>query len=201
MIESKNDSDKHSAVVIGISGGSGSGKSTVAKSIESKISTIDVVSICLDRFFVPVDEIPKYYSHYLGKEQPNFNRPESLDFVGMIEFCRGLSGFDLVILEGHFALYRQGMRDLMDIKCFITIDIEEMLHRRTVRNVAENYGGGKENILNYNRECVLPMYDEYILPTKAFADVLIPNSSADTCERDGILESLCQRILTMHLNH
>jgi uridine kinase len=87
------------------------------------------------------------------------------------------------------------MRDLMDIKCFITIAVQEMLERRTVRNLAANYGGDRDNILNYNKECVLPMYNEYILPTKQYADVLIPNSSTDTRERDTNVELLCLAIL------
>jgi len=186
---------KKGQIVLGIAGGSGCGKSTIAKTIMERLNEISVNHVGLDRFFIPVDEMPKYYSHYLGQEQPNFNRPEALDFASMIDFCRNISGFDLVILEGHFALYRQEMRDLMDIKCYVTIDVQEMLERRTVRNLAANYGGDRDNILNYNKECVLPMYYEYILPTKQYADLLIPNSSGDTRERDAHVESLCLAIL------
>jgi uridine kinase len=185
---------KNDQIVLGIAGGSGCGKSTIAKAIVKRLNEIRVHHVGLDRFFLPVDEMPKYYSHYLGQEQPNFNRPESLDFASMIDFCRQISGFDLVILEGHFALYRQEMRDLMDIKCFVTIALQEMLERRTRRNLAANYGGDRDNILNYNRECVVPMYHEYILPTKQYADVLIPNSNTDTRERDATVELLCLAI-------
>ena len=184
-------------IVLGIAGGSGCGKSTISKAIASKLgaSSIQVKCIGLDRFFLPINEMPKYYSHYLDKKEPNFNRPDSIDFDSMIDFCRNLTEFDFVILEGHFALYRQEIRDLMDIKCFIAIDVEEMLSRRTVRNLEANYGGDKENILNYNKECVLPMYNEHILPTKKYADLLIPNSTSDANEKEIIIELLCKKIL------
>lgn len=184
-----------SQIVLGIGGGSGSGKTTVAKLIAERLQDLESEQICLDRFFLPVDTLPKYYSEHHGSEQPNFNRPDSLDFTAMTAFCRTISGFDVVILEGHFALYRQEIRELMDVKCFVTIDVQEMLHRRTVRNLAANYGGSEENILHYNRECVLPMYNEHILPTAKYADILIPNSREDLSRRDEIIESLCKEIV------
>ncbi len=183
-----------SQIVLGLSGGSGSGKSTIAKAVASRLSHLEIERICLDRFFFPVDELPRYYSHYLGREQPNFNRPDSLDFDRMIDFCQNISGFDLVILEGHFALYRQEMREMMDIKCFVTIDVQEMLERRTRRNLAAHYGGDEDNILHYNQECVLPMYNKYILGTSRYADLLIPNSSGDVEARDALVEGLCREI-------
>jgi uridine kinase len=186
---------KNEQIVLGIAGGSGSGKSMIAKMMMGRLSEIKAEHICLDRFFLPVDDMPKYYSHYLNEEQPNFNRPDSIDFTRMINYCQSITGLDLVILEGHFALYREEIRNLMDIKTFVTIDIHEMLERRTRRNLEANYGGDRDNILNYNRECVLPMYYEHIIPTQKYADVLIPNSNADTCERDAIIELLCKTIL------
>ena len=180
--------------VLGITGGSGCGKSTISETIKSKLSGFRVNIVHLDTFFLPVDEMPKYFSKYLGKEQPNFNRPDSINFPSMIEFCRNLDDFDLHILEGHFALYKSEMRELMDLKCFITIDIQEMLERRTIRNLKANYGGDEENIHHYNQECILPMYKKYILPCRDYADILIPNSSNQLGERDLIIETLCTSI-------
>jgi uridine kinase len=139
-------------------------------------------------------EMPPYFSKYLGKDQPNFNHPEAIDFQRMLAFCRALDGNDLQILEGHFALYSGKLRELMDIKCFITIDLDEMLERRTIRNLKNHYGGNEANIRHYNMECVVPMYKEYILPCQDYADILIPNSSTDTAARDLVIEVLCASI-------
>ena len=148
----------------------------------------------LDKFFFPVADMPTYYSDYLGKDQPNYNSPDAMDFASMVEYCAKVTDYDIVILEGHFALYKQEMRDLMDIKCFIEIDEEEMLERRTVRNLRNNYGGDEANIRHYNRECVLPMYRKHILPTRNYADIIIPNSKNEMTKRDVIIECLCEEL-------
>ena len=184
------------AVILGIAGGSGAGKSTISQIIESELGALKVERICLDSFFLPFNKMPTYYSDYLGKEQPNFNRPDSIDFEGMIEFCQeAQTVFNLIILDGHLTLHHEEMRNLMHIKCFVTVDIEEMLERRTTRNLDANYGGSKHDILHYNKECVLPMYYQYILPTKKYADIRIPNSSKEHLERDVVIKQLCRDIL------
>ena len=106
------------------------------------------------------------------------------------------SGVLCIIFDGHFALSYAETRALMDIKCFVAIDIEEMLERRTTRNLAAGYGGDRENILAYNRECVVPRHEQFIQPTQRHADILIPNSLSDTPERDALIGMLCRKILS-----
>ena len=83
----------------------------------------------------------------------------------------------------------------MDVKCFVDIDLSEMLERRTRRNLVAGYGGSAENIWHYNRECVGPEYIRYLLPTRAYADIVIPNQRGMEAERDAILQTLCEAIL------
>jgi uridine kinase len=181
-------------IVMGITGGSGSGKSTIAEIVKRKLSELQVNIVHLDQFFIPVDEMPKYFSKYHGNYQPNFNRPEAINFQSMIAFCNVLENADLHILDGHFALYDPQMRELMDVKCFVSIDIDEMLKRRTIRNLKNSYGGSETNIRHYNKECVVPMYEEYILPCQEYADILISNSNTDIAERNLVIEALCASI-------
>ena len=184
-----------SQIIIGLAGGSGSGKSTVAHKIKAGLPGRKVEVIALDRFFKPEDEMPKYWSAYHGCARPHYNHPDSLKVDEMVAFCQQISGFDVALLDGHFCLYYPAMRRLMDVKCFVDVDLDEMLERRTARNLAEGYGGGAEVIWNYNRECVGPEYIRYLLPTRGYADIVIPNQRNKAAEQDDILRAICEVIL------
>ncbi len=187
-----------SPMMIGVAGGSGAGKTTISAILQEEMSPLKIERICLDRFFLAVDKLPTYYSNHLGQEQPNFNRPDSLDFEAVINCCQqSRSNCELIILDGHFALYREELRRLMHVKCFVVAGIQEMMERRTVRNLKAHYGGDRDNIFHYNRECVIPMYYEHILPTQKYADVLIPNGSAQGTRRAKAIRRLCEEILVL----
>ncbi len=183
---------------IGLAGGSGSGKSTVCELIRKGLHPCVTQIISLDRFFKPVDQLPKYYSHYHQDYQPDFNTPDSLVVERMVEYCRQVVVTGVVIFDGHFALYYPEMRELMDLKCFVAADLPEMLERRTARNLSAGYGGSRENILAYNQECVVPRHEQFIQPTQKFADVLIPNNRSDLTERDQLINILCLKIRLQH---
>lgn len=186
---------RYSQVMIGIAGGSGSGKTTVVEKIKAGLPGCSVERVGLDRFFKPEDDLPRYWSAYHQAEQPHFNHPDSLKVDEMVSFCENISGFNVVLLDGHFALYYSAMRQLMDVKCFVDIDLQEMLERRTQRNLAAGYGGSAVNIWHYNQECVGPEYIRHLLPTRGYADIVIPNQRAMAAGRDAILRSLCEAIL------
>jgi uridine kinase len=183
-----------SQIIIGLAGGSGSGKSTVAALIKAGLPGLNVAVFALDHFFKPEDEMPKYWSDYHGCARPHYNHPDSLKVDEMVAFCQHISGFEVALLDGHFCLYYPAMRQLMDVKCFVDVDLDEMLERRTARNLAGGYGGGEEVIRHYNRECVGPEYIKYLLPTREYADIVIPNQDARIGERDAILRKLCEAI-------
>jgi uridine kinase len=179
---------------IGVAGGSGSGKSKVCDLIREGLLPCVTEIVSLDRFFKPIDQLPKYYSCYHQSYQPDFNTPDSLMAKRMVAYCRQAAMAGVVVFDGHLALHYPEMRELMDIKCFVAVDVAEMLERRTTRNLSAGYGGDRENILAYNRECVVPRHEQFILPTRRFADILIPNRRSDTPERDAIIGILCRKI-------
>lgn len=182
-------------ITIGIAGGSGSGKSTIAASIAQGLPSLDVEVIGLDRFFKPADELPRYYSAHDDAQYADYNRPDSLRVDEMIAACSQPAAADVVLLDGHLALCYEQLRACMDLTCFVDADVEQMLTRRTTRNLAAGYGGGAETIRLYNRECVLPGYEKHILPCRDQADLIIPNFDGASARRDAVIEALCQQVL------
>lgn len=181
---------------LGIGGGSGAGKSSIAALIRQQLLPLTTEVITLDRFFKPTDQLPRYYSTYLGSPQPDYNAPDSLMVDEMVAHCRQYPAADVHLLDGHFSLHYPELRELMDLRLFVAADLELMLVRRTTRNLAAGYGGSREHILAYNRECVVPGYLGYIEPSRRFADFEIPNNQADTAERDALIAGLCGKIRT-----
>lgn len=179
---------------LGLGGGSGSGKSTVAAQIRQLLLPLTTEVVTLDRFFKPADQLPRYYSAHLGSPQPDYNAPGSLLVPQMVEHCRQYPAADVHLLDGHFSLHYPELRQLMDLRLFVSADLERMLERRTARNLAAGYGGSHEHILAYNRECVVPGYVGYIEPSRRFAHLEIPNDAEHTGARDTLIAALCSRI-------
>jgi len=184
---------------MGVAGGSGSGKSTICRIIAEHLSPCSVEIVNLDRFFKPEKLMPTYYSNHHQEFRPDFNTPDSLFVDDMLAFCRQEFTSDVVIFDGHFALYYPELRDLMAIKLFIDIDLDEMLNRRTSRNLSIGYGGDQETILAYNLECVVPRHTQYIFPTKQYADFIISNRGIDADLRDRQISIICGTIRQIRL--
>ncbi len=205
LIESRRQSGA-GPICIGIGGGSGSGKSTVSGLLTEGLQAVPVESIGLDRFFKPQDLMPTYSSLEHGEDRPDFNHPDSVDRSLMIEQCRAAvdptrsqpaATVEVVIIEGILALYYPELRELMHLRCYVTVELEEMLDRRMKRNIAAGYGGGPAEIAAYNRECVEPQHRRYNQPTAAMADLLIPNDREATAERDRMIAEVCGSILRL----
>ncbi|MCA9997850.1 MAG: hypothetical protein KDE56_18955, partial [Anaerolineales bacterium] len=123
------------------------------------------------------------------------NRPDSFRVEAMVAHCTAVFGYDVAILEGILALYYPALRQLMGIKCYIDTSLEEMLIRRTERNLARGYGGPFAEIAHYNLECVTPQHLRYNLPTRRFADIIIPNGLHEEGEREAGVGRLCSMIV------
>lgn len=181
-------------VVVGIGGGSGSGKSTVAALVRRRLEPHSVSVINQDRFFYDPSEMPTYYSALHGQPRPDFNHPDSTDGEAMVAACQGVDGVAVVILEGILVLHYPEARALMDIRCYVDTDLDQMLARRTKRNLAAGYGGTAEEIAHYNADCVAPQHRRFNAPTAEHADVLIRNSDGQEDERDRAIAEVCKTI-------
>ncbi|KYQ93010.1 uridine kinase [Tieghemostelium lacteum] len=181
-------------LVIGVCGGSASGKTSVCERVIANLNVRWVVLLSMDSFYLqmPHDADPGKY---------NFDHPNSFDYDLMIKTISDLRqgkrvhipkycfkthsrlphmdtvyGADVIILEGILSLYSKELRDLMDIKIFIDTDDDVRLARRLKRDIAERGRTLESVILQYNK-FVKPSFDDYILPCKKYADIVIPRGS------------------------
>ena len=180
-------------LIIGIAGGTGSGKSTISEKLksingENKVQIIEQNSFVKDFSSMNFDE----------RQKLNFEHPDSFDFDYLVRILKDLAlgkdvsipSFDfvtlertdnfqtitpkdIIIVEGSLILYEKKLRDLFDIKVFIDTDSDIRLIRRIIRDTKEKSMPLEKIILEYI-SVVKPTNINFVEPTKRFADIIIP---------------------------
>ena len=181
-------------IIIGIAGGTGSGKTTVVNKIVEALPEGSVAVIPQDSYYNDQSNLPLEV-----RKQTNFDHPNAFDwplFSHQIEelkaghaieqptysyiTCTRLSETvhvepkDVIIVEGIMSLYDKTLRDQMDLKIFVDAGADERLLHVIVRDMAER-GHPLEMLISKYRNVLKPMHDEFIEPTKQYADIIIPN--------------------------
>ena len=180
------------AVLIGIAGGTGSGKTTLAKRLKATFGD-NVVLLCQDYYYNSFD-----YLSYEERKLLNFDHPDAFDSKLLIEQLKQLKRFEpverptysfveyrrleetvreepkcVIILEGILIFENQELADLMDIKVFVDTDADIRLARRLMRDIHER-GRNLDSVVNQYMNTVKPMHEAFIEPSKKNADVIIP---------------------------
>jgi len=180
-------------ILIGIAGGSGSGKTLVARTIVSELGSDRVVIIDQDSYYKNLEDIP-----YRDREVRNFDHPDAFDNELMLRHVRELLAgrpveqpiYDytqhrrlaetrrvgdhlVIVLEGILIFVDPALRDLMDIKLFIDADPDVRFIRRLRRDLVER-GREVDSIIRQYEESVRPMHQQFVEPSKRHADVIIP---------------------------
>ncbi|CAF1052427.1 unnamed protein product [Rotaria sordida] len=196
------------AFVIGICGGSASGKTTVAQNVVEKLNIPWVTLLSMDSFYkVLTDE-----QHEQAKlNNYNFDHPDAIDFDLVIETLRNLKmgkqveiplynftthsresykkilyGANVVIFDGIMAFLSKDIRDILDMKVFVDTDADIRLARRLERDIAER-GRDIEGVIQQYTRYVKPSYDHYIAPTMTFADLIVPRGGENRIAIDLIV--------------
>jgi len=179
--------------VIGIGGGSASGKSTLADELRHMLRPLSVEVINQDRYFLPSAELPVHATRS-GKSWPDHNHPDSFDFARLRADLRAAreGSADVVILEGILALYDAELRSLMDLRLFVEADADERIVRRIRRNFRR--GGDLDAICDFYLDSVRHRHREFCEPTREHADVVIPGGAEDRAEAARLLEAVCERV-------
>ena len=196
-------------LVIGIAGGSGSGKTTVVKAIvkqlEGRVVVIPQDSYYKDSSHVPVEE----------RKNINFDHPEAIDWKLMCQQVRELKGgktieqpvysyitcsrsttetvtvepADVIIVEGILIYTCKELRDQMNIKIFVDADDDDRLMRIIVRDIAER-GRTIESAIEHYCDTVKPMHLQFIEPSKRYADVIVPQGGHNKVAVDIITNTV-----------
>lgn len=178
-------------IIIGIAGGTGSGKSTFTRRLKEEF-TEDVTVIYHDNYYRRQDEIP-----FEERKKVNYDHPDSLETQLLLEHLHLLKDgravecpvYDysrhnrsdqvmhieprrIIIVEGILILADKRLRDLLDIKIYVEADADERILRRVVRDVKER-GRDIDNIVEQYLTTVKPMHYLYVEPTRATADIII----------------------------
>lgn len=190
-------------LIIGITGGTGCGKTTVVDQIIGELPAEEVAVISQDSYY-------KDLSHLTMEERVkvNFDHPNSIDFELLAQHLHDLkqgktilqpvysfvahnrtkefvetAPRKVVIVEGILIMTHPELRALFDIKIFVHADSDERLMRRLKRDIKER-GRDLEEVLNRYQQTLKPMHEQFIEPTKEFADIIIPNNHYNTVAVD-----------------
>lgn len=181
-------------LIIGIAGGTGSGKTTVVRKILESLEESTVAVIPQDSYYNDQSHLPLDV-----RKKTNFDHPDAFDWTLLAKHiaelkagraieqptysyltCTRLNDTvhvepkEVIIVEGIMALYDKSIREQMDLKIFVDAGADERLLRVIVRDTAER-GHPLEMLIDKYRNILKPMHDEFIEPTKQYADIIIPN--------------------------
>jgi len=200
-------------LILGIAGGTGSGKTTVVNQIIKQLPTDEVCVISQDSYYNQTDNLS-----YEERTKINFDHPRAIDFELLVKHLKELKlgktieqpvySFvthnrttdtilthprKVVIVEGILIFNNESLRDLFDIKIFVHADTDERLVRRVRRDITER-GRDIDEVLNRYQDTLKPMHLQFIEPTKNFADIIIPNNKRNTVAIDVVRTVINDRL-------
>lgn len=177
--------------IIGIAGGSGSGKSTFAERIKEAFPT-QVSLISCDNYYLPHDELTLEKRAHL-----NYDAPEALEFDLMVRHLEELKNgqtalcpvYDftrhtrsdrvteieprpIILIDGILIFHDEALRECMDLKIYVETDADERILRRARRDMHER-GRDLDSVIHQYLSTVKPMHNTYVKPTKVFADIIL----------------------------
>ncbi len=180
-------------VVIGVTGGSGSGKTSVTKAIYESFKGHSILMLEQDYYYKDQSELP-----FEERLKTNYDHPLAFDNDLLIAHIEKLIRFepiekpvydysqhtrsekvihvepkDVIILEGILVLEDERLRNLMDIKLYVDTDADLRIIRRLQRDIQER-GRTLDSVIDQYVNVVRPMHNQFIEPTKRYADVIIP---------------------------
>jgi uridine kinase len=193
-------------LVIGIAGGTGSGKTTVANVILQRVGAQYIAFLPHDAYYYD-----KKYLPATQRAMINYDHPDSLESDLMVQHIHQLKNgqpielpvYDfttdsrtdrtihveprrVILVEGILIFYEKALRDLFDVKIFVDTDADIRFIRRLQRDIVER-GRTTESVVQQYLNTVRPMHMEFVEPSKRYADVIIPEGGMNTVAMDMVI--------------
>ena len=195
--------------VIGVAGGTGSGKSTLVKRLQEAFRNDDVATLCHDFYYKAHPELT-----FEERTKLNYDHPAAFDTDMLVEHIRTLKSnvpiehpvysfvdhnrtaervlvkpSRVIIVDGILIFEHKELRDLMDIKVFVDTDADLRLARRILRDVCER-GRTMQSVIEQYTTTVKPMHEEFVEPSKKHADVIIPEGGFNSVAVGMLIENI-----------
>lgn len=203
-------------ILIGIAGGTGSGKSTIAREIYKHFDSTCIAMIEQDSYYKDQSNLS-----YEERIKTNYDHPDAFDtsllvhqlnlllegetvekpiynfeIHNRIEETVLVQSREIIIVEGILVLQEKILRDMLDIKIYVDTDADVRFIRRLVRDINER-GRTTESVINQYLKVVKPMHEQFTEPTKRYADIIIPEGGQNKVAIDIITANISQ-ILQKH---
>jgi len=204
-------------LVIGIAGGSGSGKTTVANVILQRVGADRIAYLPHDAYYRDLRDLP-----YAQRIQVNFDHPNSLENELLIDHVRKLKSWEavdlpvydftthtrtdrtvviepqrVIIVEGILIFGEPILRELFDVKIFVDTDPDLRFIRRLQRDISER-GRTTEAVIRQYLATVRPMHLEFVEPSKRYADVIIPEGGLNAVAMDMVIARIKDLLQPVH---
>lgn len=167
------------AYIVGIAGGSGSGKSTFCGALEAALRPLSVKALHMDDYFREEDQRPRARGPVSGVEYMDDNHPLTMNLARLredIKAARDQGDLQVLLVEGLLTLQDDGIFELLDLKFFVECPADERIVRRLRRNM--EWGLSFDEISNVYLDLVRFRHNEYVEPSKWRADVILNGSKS-----------------------
>ena len=203
-------------LIIGIAGGTGSGKTTVVNNILNNLNSQNVLVISQDNYYKAHNDLS-----FAEREKINFDHPRSIDFDLLTENIQDLKNGktieqpiysfithsrkdetiithpkEVIIVEGILVFTHPELRELFDLKIFVQTASDERLIRRITRDIKER-GRDLDEVINRYRNTLKPMHEQFIEPSKVHADIIVPNMKKKNEAAISVISTLIKDKLTI----
>ncbi|MCJ7667752.1 MAG: uridine kinase [Anaerolineae bacterium] len=193
-------------IIIGVAGGTGSGKTTVSVAILERVGREQITYIQHDSYYKDLSPLPLEERHKI-----NFDHPDALDTNLLVEHLKRLQAGSLIevpiydftthtrkretrrvepravtLVEGILIFADKALRELMDVKIFVDTDADIRFLRRLQRDITER-GRTLESVIRQYLETVRPMHLEFVEPSKRYADIIIPEGGFNITAIDMVV--------------